>query len=71
MELEFLAECEVWLLDEVDGFSSVVFDDFVGYGQRFEVFVYEGEFVFWTQNFQSFVRMFALKGKNEGDSRLN
>jgi hypothetical protein len=39
--LEFFAEGEFGLLDEVDGFSAVLFDDFVGDGQGFEVFVYE------------------------------
>jgi hypothetical protein len=39
--LEFFAECEVFLLDEVDGFSAVVLDDFVGYGEGFEFFVDE------------------------------
>jgi hypothetical protein len=39
--LEFFAECEAFLLNEVDGFSAVALDDFVGYGEGFEFFVYE------------------------------
>jgi hypothetical protein len=48
MQLHFLAKREFGQFNEVEGFAAVVLDYPIGDGQRFEVLVYYGKFVFGT-----------------------
>jgi len=57
MHLKFFAKGEGWKFNEVDGFSTVAFDDFVRYGQRFQFAIHERKFMLWSKDFQGFVRM--------------
>jgi hypothetical protein len=60
VELEFLAKSEVLEFNEVDGFSAVCFDDFVGDGKWLKVCIYNGVFVFGSNDFKGFVRGCSL-----------
>jgi hypothetical protein len=59
VELEFLAESKLRECYRVDGAAVEIFENLVNDGQGFQFFIYQGELVFWAENFKCLVRRFS------------